>query len=86
MIKRFNSIKVIIQSYFQGNSRTNLLIKNVFSSLILRGLGTAINFLFVPLVINFVNAERYGIWLTLSSVLTWFTLLDIGFGNGLRNK
>jgi len=86
MIKRFNSIRVIIQSYFQGNSRTNLLIKNVFSSLILRGLGTAINFLFVPLVINFVNAERYGIWLTLSSVLTWFTLLDIGFGNGLRNK
>lgn len=86
MIKRFNSIRVIIQSYFQGNSRTNLLVKNVFSSLILRGLGTAINFLFVPLVINFVNAERYGIWLTLSSVLTWFTLLDIGFGNGLRNK
>lgn len=86
MIKRFNSIRVLIQSYFQGNSRTNLLVKNVFSSLILRGLGTAINFLFVPLVINFVNAERYGIWLTLSSVLTWFTLLDIGFGNGLRNK
>ncbi|WP_299797846.1 oligosaccharide flippase family protein [uncultured Maribacter sp.] len=86
MIKRFNSIRVIVQSYFQGNSRTNLLVKNVFSSLILRGLGTAINFLFVPLVINFVNAERYGIWLTLSSVLTWFTLLDIGFGNGLRNK
>ncbi|MEP2056155.1 MAG: MATE family efflux transporter [Maribacter litoralis] len=86
MIKRFNSIRVIIQSYFQGNSRTNLLVKNVFSSLVLRGLGTAINFLFVPLVINFVNAERYGIWLTLSSVLTWFTLLDIGFGNGLRNK
>eukprot|EP01093_Parvamoeba_rugata_P018029 TRINITY_DN74_c0_g1_i2.p1 TRINITY_DN74_c0_g1~~TRINITY_DN74_c0_g1_i2.p1 ORF type:complete len:456 (+),score=48.64 TRINITY_DN74_c0_g1_i2:1018-2385(+) len=86
MIKRFNTVKVFIQSYFEGNSRTNLLVKNVFSSLILRGLGTAINFLFVPLVINFVNAERYGIWLTLSSVLTWFTLLDIGFGNGLRNK
>lgn len=86
MIKRYNTVKVFIQSYFEGNSRTNLLVKNVFSSLILRGLGTAINFLFVPLVINFVNAERYGIWLTLSSVLTWFTLLDIGFGNGLRNK
>ncbi|MDO6470692.1 lipopolysaccharide biosynthesis protein [Maribacter sp. 1_MG-2023] len=86
MIKAYNTVRVFIKSYFEGNSRTNLLVKNVFSSLILRGLGTAINFLFVPLVINFVNAERYGIWLTLSSVLTWFTLLDIGFGNGLRNK
>ena len=28
----------------------------------------------------------YGIWLTLSSIISWFGFFDIGFGNGLRNK
>jgi O-antigen/teichoic acid export membrane protein len=33
-----------------------------------------------------VNPTQYGIWLTLSSIVAWFSFFDIGFGNGLRNK
>jgi O-antigen/teichoic acid export membrane protein len=33
-----------------------------------------------------VNPTRYGIWLTLSSIVGWFYFFDIGLGNGLRNK
>ena len=40
----------------------------------------------VPLGISYLGKENYGIWLTLSSVITWFSLFDIGLGNGLRNK
>lgn len=40
----------------------------------------------VPLAIKYLGQESYGIWLTLSSVITWFALFDIGLGNGLRNK
>lgn len=29
---------------------------------------------------------EYGIWLTLSSIISWFAFFDIGLGNGLRNK
>ena len=40
----------------------------------------------VPLTINYLNPINYGIWLTLYSIISWFGLLDIGLGNGLRNK
>ena len=44
------------------------------------------NFLLVPLTINYLDTENYGIWLTLSSFIAWFSFFDIGLGNGLRNK
>lgn len=44
------------------------------------------NFLLVPLTIKFLDTENYGIWLTLSSFIAWFSFFDIGLGNGLRNK
>lgn len=40
----------------------------------------------VPITLHYLNVERYGIWLTLSSIIGWFYILDIGLGNGLRNK
>jgi O-antigen/teichoic acid export membrane protein len=40
----------------------------------------------VPLTLNYIDVKRYGIWLTLSSIISWFGLFDIGLGNGLRNK
>jgi len=44
------------------------------------------NFLVVPLTINYLDTENYGVWLTLSSFIGWFSFFDIGLGNGLRNK
>lgn len=45
-----------------------------------------IGFLLVPMTLDLLNKELYGIWLTLASVITWFSLFDIGLGYGLRNK
>ena len=40
----------------------------------------------MPLTINYINPSRYGIWLTLSSIVAWFSFFDIGLTQGLRNK
>lgn len=40
----------------------------------------------VPLTIHYVSTEKYGIWLTISSIIAWFSFFDIGLGNGLKNK
>jgi O-antigen/teichoic acid export membrane protein len=40
----------------------------------------------VPMTLNYLDQERYGLWLTLSSIIGWFSLFDIGLGNGFRNK
>jgi O-antigen/teichoic acid export membrane protein len=39
----------------------------------------------VPLAINYLGAERYGLWLTISSVAAFLTFADLGLGNGLLN-
>ena len=46
----------------------------------------AIGLVLVPLTINYLNPTKYGIWITLSSVIGWFSFFDIGLGNGLRNR
>lgn len=45
-----------------------------------------ISLLLVPLTINYLSPTKYGIWITLMSVIAWFNFFDVGLGNGLRNK
>ena len=37
-------------------------------------------------MLDVLSDVEYGAWLTLSSVVTWFTFFDLGLGNGLRNS
>ena len=70
----------------RGHDRSVNIKKNILGLFIIRGCSIAISFILVPLTIHYVNPTRYGIWLTLSSIVGWFSFFDIGFGNGLRNK
>ena len=40
----------------------------------------------VPLVLSHLGAERYGMWLTISSLVTLFAASDLGVGSGLLNR
>ncbi|MGG3571832.1 oligosaccharide flippase family protein [Bacillus gobiensis] len=65
----------------------NKLVNNIFGLGIFRLLGIISNFLLIGLVYRFLgDNELNGIWLTVFSILTWFTVLDFGMGNSLRNK
>lgn len=68
------------------STRTKNITKHVFLSFIYKGGSILASFLLVPITINYLDTENYGIWLTLSSFIGWFSFFDIGFGNGLRNK
>lgn len=60
--------------------------KNIIFSFIIKGASICISLILVPLTINYLNPTRYGIWITLSSIIGWISFFDIGLGNGLRNK
>ena len=56
------------------------------ASLIQRALTIVISFVSVPLTIHYLGAERYGVWLTISSLLVWMAMTDFGLaGNALVN-
>lgn len=72
--------------FSKGHERTIRAKKNIALSVLLKGGSVAITLFLVPLTIQYVNPTQYGIWLTLSSIIAWFSFFDVGLGNGLKNK
>lgn len=70
----------------KGSERTTLVKKNILATFFIKGLSVFISLLYVPLTLNYLNPTRYGIWMTLTSIVAWMGIFDIGLGNGLRNK
>lgn len=62
------------------------LAGQIFQSFILRAIGIIITLLQVPLMIDLLKTEKYGVWLTLFNILNWISIFDLGITNGLRNK
>ena len=70
----------------RSNQRDKSVIKNFTLSFLYKFFGILINFLIIPLTVNYLDKIQYGIWATLLSIMTWITFFDIGLGYGLRNK
>lgn len=51
----------------------------------MRAASIALNLLLVPVLITYLGTDQYGVWLTISSLIGWSGLLDLGLGNGLKN-
>ncbi len=76
----------IKDSILSGSKRSQKAKVNILFSFLFKGLSAFAVFLLVPITIKYLNVLEYGIWVTISSLITWLTLFDLGLGNGLRNK
>jgi O-antigen/teichoic acid export membrane protein len=54
-------------------------------SAIAKGMSVLITLISVPLTVNYLGTERYGLWMTISSVISMLGFADLGMGNGLLN-
>jgi len=66
--------------------RTNKALKNIGGLFVMKGVGIGARLMLVPMTLNYLEAEKFGIWLTLSSIIEMLILFEFGLGNGLRNK
>jgi len=56
------------------------------ASFISKALTIVTSFVSVPLTVHYLGPERYGVWLTIGSLLTWMSMTDFGIaGNALVN-
>ena len=76
--------KELVNKLFGGHQRTALANKNVLYSFLFKGINIATQFALVPLMLHYLDASLYGIWLAISSILLWLSFFDLGVGNGLR--
>lgn len=71
----------------QGKSdeRYRRIILTGGSAAIVKIFSVIINLITIPLTVNYLGAERYGLWMTISSILALMSFADLGLGNGLLN-
>lgn len=72
--------------FLKGNERSVKAKKNILAMIFIKGGNVLIGLLLVPLTLNYVKEDTYGIWLTISSMVAWLSFLDIGINNGLKNR
>ena len=84
---KFQYIKDKVSAYFtKGNERSVAVKKNIAVSLVLKCISILVSLQVDPLTIGYVNPTKYGIWLTLSSIIAWLSYFDLGFAHGFRNR
>jgi O-antigen/teichoic acid export membrane protein/O-antigen ligase len=83
-VKRYETT---VSTLLLGKGNTPVLAKNLFGTLIIKGLAIFISFFSVTVFSRFFNDDNaYGLWLALLSILSWIMTFDMGLGNGMKNK
>ena len=81
------SIKTQIRKKFIGtDSRSKKMYKNTVAMIGIRGVSMILTLISAPIMLHHVDRADYGVLLTLTSIVGWVGYLDVGLGNGLRNK
>lgn len=76
-----------MKSEFMNSTEETASYKiNTFLNLLLKIGSLGFNLLSIPLLINYLGEERFGIWQTFLSLGMIITVFNFGFDNGLRNE
>ena len=70
----------------RSTERYRRVVLTATGSLAARGVTALTMLVSVPLTVGYLGAERYGMWMTISSLITFFSFVDLGIGNGLVNS
>lgn len=72
----------------KGNKidRKKILLKNISFGVIYKVINMGIVFTTIPLLLNYLEEEQYGIWVTIFSLVNMALFVDGGIGNGLKTK
>lgn len=65
--------------------RYRRIVLGTASSIIGRGITTAVSLVSIPLMLGFLGKSQYGFWVAVNALLPWVGLADLGIGTGLVN-
>lgn len=79
-------MKIFNKVFNSSDSRSNLILKNIFGSSFLKVIDGISNYILVPLSLAYLTQTDYGIWLTINSIFNSINFFDLGISHGYRNK
>jgi O-antigen/teichoic acid export membrane protein len=69
----------------RSKERYRLIALSGSSSIITKFITSLMGLISVPLTINYLGKEQFGLWMIISSLIVWVQLADFGISNGLVN-
>jgi len=69
----------------RSKERYRRIVLTSFAAIAARGVGVLTSLISVPLTLHYLGNERYGMWMTISSIIAMIGFADLGMGNGLVN-
>lgn len=81
-----NIERIIRKTISNSDSRSKKMYKNTAAMIGIRGISMILTLISAPIMLHHVDRADYGVLLTLTSIVGWVGYMDIGLGNGLRNK
>lgn len=81
----FNIKGEIRKKYSSADTRSKKMYKNTVAMMFIKGASILISLMSAPIMLHHVNRADYGVLLTLTSIVSWVGMMDVGLGNGLRN-
>ena len=70
---------------FLWEQRSFNIAVNTIASALMKIVSLVCSLIIVPISIDYLTPEKYGIWIAMTSILFWISFFDIGLGNGMRN-
>ena len=67
-------------------SRKKIILKNVSLGVFYKVLNMSLVYTTIPILLNYLEKEQYGLWVTIFSIINIIFFVDIGIGNGLKTK
>lgn len=75
----------IFKLFQTDNIRTRLAQKNILFLFVNKVFAAFISLQLIPATIGYIDVEQYGIWIALSSLVSWMVYFDFGLTHGFRN-
>lgn len=69
-----------------GGERSKKLKRNIIGVTAIKYSSILLELLKVPILLSYLDKEKYGVWLTIVSLVMWTHQFDFGLGSGLRYK
>ncbi|MDQ3013711.1 MAG: hypothetical protein M3X11_23770, partial [Acidobacteriota bacterium] len=70
----------------RSQERYRRVLLSAGASITAKAITAATTLISIPLTVNYLGTERYGMWMTISSVIAMLAFADLGMGNGLVNS
>ncbi len=70
----------------RGERRHKQAGKTIRADLTGKAINITVRLVSIPLAAQLLGTERYGLWLTVSSILMWLNMSQFGLGGGLLNE